>query len=245
MSPSPFQPIVSLITSISRFPERNKVPDFTTFSSLLRVTTKYEMPVVRSRILDVIRDAYPENFEGLAPSKQIGERIFSGRTPHPNEVLNLFVQQKLRSALPMAYYMAAQRGLDSLMDRRLPTSARLSPEVLQVAIKGMIALREMELKEIHRLILGPSGSRSCSRPDCPSRNIKSPRVSEAHQKVVDRITDSAHSGTKILQILSLKEACGDDCFGFCESCVEEWGAGHAGVRKNAWDVLPGVFGLNA
>jgi len=219
------------------------VPDFTTFSSLLRVATKYEMPAVRSRILDAVHDAYPETFEGLSPSKQIGEGVFTGPTPHPNEVLNLFVQQKVTSALPMAYYMAARRGLDSLMDRRLPAKARLSPEILQAAIKGMLALREAELKEIHRLIFGSRGSKPCLRSNCPSRTTAGSRVSEAHQKVVDRITDSAHSGTKILQVLSLKEVCGGDCFGFCESCVEGWEAGHADVRKNAWGMLPDMFGL--
>jgi len=238
-----FQRTAPLTVPVYRFPERNKVPDFTTFSSLLRITTKYEMPAVRSRILDVVRDAYPEAFEGLAPSKQLGERVFSWPTPHPNEVLNLFVQQRLTSALPMAYYMAVRRGVDSLMDRHLPASARLSPEILQVATKGLLVLREMELKGVHRLILGSKGSRSCSGPDCPSRNTTGPGVSEVHQKVVDRIADSAHSGTKLLEVLLLREICGDDCLGFCESCVEGWEVGHADVRKDAWGVLPGVFGL--
>ena len=194
-------------------------------------------------MLDVVRDAYPEIFEELAPSKPFGESVFSGPTPHPNEVLNLFVQQKLTSALPMAYYMATRRGLDSLMDKRLPASARLSPEILQPAIRGLMTLREMELKETHRLILGSKGPCSCSGPNCPSRNTRGPRVSEAHQKVVDQIVDSARSSTKLLQVLSLREACGDDYFGFCESCVEGWEAGHAAVRKKAWTMLPNVFGL--
>ena len=247
MLPTPFQQIVPL-TLVYRFPERNKVPDFTTFSSLLRVTTKYEMPAVRSRILDIIHDAYPETFEGLAPSKRIGERIFSGPTPHPNEVLNLFVQQKVASALPMAYYMAARMGLDSLMDTRLPASARLPPDTLRAAMKGLLALREMELKEIHRLILWSRGPRSCSWSECRSRDAGL-RVSKAHQEVVDRIADSAHSGTRILEVLSLKEVFGADWAafwndGFCDNCVEDWEAAHADVRKKAWGTLPGVFGLN-
>ena len=49
----------------NRFPEQNKTLDFTTFSSLLRISTKYEMPAVRSHSLDVVRDAYPEKFEGV------------------------------------------------------------------------------------------------------------------------------------------------------------------------------------
>jgi len=84
------------------------------------------MPDLRAQLLETIRDAYPENFEGLDPSKTLGENVFSAPKPHPNAVLNLFVQQKVTSALPMAYYMAARRGSDSLMDARLPTSATLS-----------------------------------------------------------------------------------------------------------------------
>jgi len=228
---------------IFRFPERNKVPDFSTFSSLLRITAKYELPTVRSQLLEVIHDAYPDTFEGLAPSKSLGEGIFSGPTPHPNAVLNLFVQQKLTSALPMAYYMASRRGLDSLMDRRLPQSAILSPEILQSVIRGFVTLREMELKETHRLIFGSRTSRPCSSSKCPSFKTAGPRVSGAHQKIVDQITDSSQPGTKVLQVLSLAEICGDDCHVFCKICVEGWEAGHAGVREKVWTALPGVFGL--
>ena len=221
------------------------MPDFTTFSSLLRVTTKYELPTLRSQLVEIIRDAYPETFEGLVPSKVLGERVFSASTPHPNAVVNLFVQHKLTSALPMAYYMAVRRGPNSLADARHPRSARLSPEILQVAIKGLIVLRDMELKETHRLIFGSEGSRSCSRPNCPSRNQTGPGVSEARREVVDRIVDSVHSGTKLLQVLSLREACGGDCLGFCEGCAGRWEYGHADVRKKAWAALPDVFRLNS
>ena len=201
------------------------------------------MPAVRSQLLDVIRDAYPETFEGLDPSKILGESVFTGPTPHPNAVLNLFVQQGLASALPMAYYMAVRRGLDSLMDRRLPASTGLSPKTLEVAMKGLLTLRETELRETHRLIFGLNSSRPCSRSNCPSRNITGPRALQAHQEVVDRIADSVRSGTNVLQVLSLKKVCGDDCLGFCKSCVDGWEAGHAGVRKNAWAMLPNVFRL--
>jgi len=228
---------------VLRFPERNKVPDFNTFSSLLRITAKYELPNVRSQLLEVIHDAYPDTFEGLAPSKSLGEGIFSGSTPHPNAVLNLFVQQKLTSALPMAYYMASRRGLDSLMDRRLPQSATLSPEILQSAIRGFVTLREMELKETHRLIFGSRTSRPCSSSKCPSLKAAGPRVSEAHLKVFDQITDSSQPGTKVLQVLSLGDICGDDCHGFCNICAEGWEVDHGEVRKKVWTALPDVFGL--
>ena len=201
------------------------------------------MPTVRSQMLDVVRDAYPKTFEGLTPAKPIGESVFSDSTPHPNEVLNLFVQQKVTSALPIAYYMAARRGLDSLMDRRLPASARLSPEILQVATKGLLALCKMELNETYDLVLPSNGPRICSQANCPSRSMTGPGVSEAHRAVIDRMANYAHPGTKLLQVLSLRDVCGGDCLGFCESCVEGWEAGHANVRRRVWGMLPDLFGL--
>ena len=202
------------------------------------------MPTVRSQVIEAIRDAYPETFDRVMPTKPLGESVFSGPTPHPNEVLNLFVQQKLTSALPMAYYMAARRGADSLMDRRLPQSATLSPEILHSAIKGLIALRELELNETYRLVLGSRPSHPCSSSNCLSRNTTGPLVSDAHKEVIDRITDSSRSGTKVLQVLSSTSICNGSSGRFCESCVKVREAGHVEIRKRAWNMLPDVFGLN-
>jgi len=233
--------------SICRFLERNKVPDFVTFSSLLRITSKYELPTVRSRLLEVIRDSYPETFEGLVASKPLGESVFSGSTPHPNEVLNLFVQQKLGSALPMAYYMAARRGLDSLMDRHLPRNAILSPEVLQCAVRGLIKLREMERDETYRLIFESKETRYRSTPNCPSCDASGTVASQTYQKVFDHVVGSPQLGTKVLQVPAFYEDCGGGlqcvCPGICRRCVERWESGHADLRKKAWTKLPDVFGL--
>ena len=202
------------------------------------------MPTVRPQLIEVIRDAYPESFEGVTPTKSLGENVFSGRTPHPNEVLNLFVQQGLTSALPMAYYMAARRGIGSLMNKSLSQSATLSPEILQSALEGLMALRELEFDETYRLVLVSTTPHPCSPPNCPSRNATDPRAFGAQKKVIDRIKDSTRSGTKVLQVLSLSSTNGRGSDGFCESCVKGWEVGHVEVRKKAWNTLPDVFGLN-
>jgi hypothetical protein len=132
--------------------------------------------------------------------------------------------------------------LNSLMDRRLPQSATLSPEILQSAIGGFIALREMELNEIHRLVLGPNPPHPCSSTNCLHARQRV-QESDAHQKVIDRITGSSRSGTRVLQVLSLSSIYGGDSHGFCESCVKGWEVGHVEVRRRAWDMLPNLFGL--
>ena len=206
------------------------------------------MPAIRSQLLDIVHDAYPETFEGLTPSKFLGEKIFGKPTPHPNEVLNLFVQQKLTSALPMAYYMATRRGPDSLMDKRLPWNATLPPEVLQSAIKGLMALREVELNETHRLLFHPKSSCSCSTSTCLLHTPTSPAALDAYQKVFDRVVGSSQFGTNLFQVPKFCEESRDDVQrvgrGICRSCVERWEYGHAELRKKAWAMLPDVFGLS-
>ena len=223
------------------------MPDFDTFSSLLRITAKYEMPGIRSQLLEVVRGSYPDNFEGLAPSKPLGERIFSGPTPHPNEVLNLFVQQRLTPALPMAYYTAARRGLDSLIGRDLPGNAILPPEVLRSAMKGLMTLREVERDETHCLIFGSNDSNPCSTSSCPSHVLSSSAALETHQKVFDRTVGSSQFGTKVLQVPEFHEDCASDAKragpSICNSCVEKWESGHAELRKKTWATLPDIFGL--
>ena len=205
------------------------------------------MPAVRSQLLEVVRDAYPETFEGLGPSKQIGESVFNGQTPHPNEVLNLFVEQNLTSALPIAYYMAARRGPGSLMSGNPPRTVALSPGVLRSAVEGLMALREVELNETHRLIFEPRGVLSCSVSNCPSRTPTTPTASEAYRKVFDHIVGSSQLGTNVLQVPEFYEDCGGDleCVGpgICSSCVGRWETGHAELRKNFWSKLPDIFGL--
>jgi len=206
------------------------------------------MPAVRSQLLEVVHDAYPETFEGVTPTKSLGESIFSGLTPHPNEVLNLFIQQELTSALPMAYYMAVRKGLNSLMDTHLPKSATLSPETLRTAMGGLMALREVELNETHRLVFGPKDAHSCSGSNCPSRTPTSPAALGTYQKVFDYVVGPSQLGTRVLQVPEFHQDSGGDtaCVfpGVCRGCMEWWESGHAKLRKKAWERLPEVFGLS-
>jgi len=149
----------------------------------------------------------------------------------------------------MAYYMAARRGVGSLMDRSLPRSATLSPDILQSAIIGLMALREVELNETHRLIFEPKGSRPCSAQKCPSHIPTGPAASDAYREVFSHIVGSDRLGTKVLQVPEFYEDCGGDlrCVSpnICSNCVQRWETGHVDLRKRVWAKLPGVFGLKS
>ena len=196
-------------------------------------------------MLETIRDAYPENFEGLDPSKTFGENAFGGSKPHPNAVLNLFVEQNVTSALPMAYYMAARRGLDSLMDSRprLQSGATLSGQTLKSAMRGLVALQVMEHKEMHQIVFtfdDTANRPGCFSKDCPSRGPKGlsgAGIMQAQRRVFDRIMGSAAGGTRILQVLSANEFAGDGESKFCQTCAERMKVAHADLRRKAWVTL--------
>ena len=207
------------------------------------------MPKLRARSLEIIHNAYPETFERSDPSKAVGEDVFDGPKPHPNTVLNFFIQQKVTSALPIAYYRAARRGLDSLMNTRFPSSAMLSGKTSGSAIRGLMVLREMELKEMHRIIFAIKNAAhgvGCSSMDCPSRNSRGlldEEFIQAHQQTFDRITGSTVRGTRILQVLSAKEFMEDKESKFCQICADKMAVAHGEVRKKAWAALPKAFDL--
>ena len=204
------------------------------------------MPGLRARLIETIRDSYPKNFTGLNPASMLGEDAFDGPKPHPNAVLNLFIQQEVTSALPMAYYMAARRGLDSLMDTRLPSSATLSGRTLGSAIRGLVALREMELKETHQIaftIKDAANRAACSSLGCSTEELSDTTIVGAYQRAFDRITGSINDGTRVLQLLSASELRADTESEFCQTCVERMQLAHAQVRRRAWAALPEVFGI--
>ena len=70
------------------------------------------MPKLRARLLETIRNAYPETFEDLNPSKALEESVSNEPKPQLNALLNCFIQQKGRSALPVACHMATRAGFN-------------------------------------------------------------------------------------------------------------------------------------
>ena len=104
-----------------------------------------------------------------------------------------------------------------------------------------MALRDMELEEGHWLIMAPH---PCVSRGCISHKILDPVTSsDMEREVVNKITGSFQSGTKILQVVSLNDNCGSELGGPRRSCEEWWESEYMEVRKRAWATLPSVFGL--
>ena len=85
---------------------RHKVPEFATFASLLRMTTKYGLSDARETLVEHLKRAYPTTWEDFATASVHGEDIFGLPKPHPMTVLSLLLEQNIEFALPFAAYRA-------------------------------------------------------------------------------------------------------------------------------------------
>ena len=95
---------------MTRFPARNKVPGYAVFASLLRLATKYGFSDVRDGLVGDLKSSYPAKWEDFRATEVLGEDIFGSHKPHPNAILNLFLEQKITFGLPFAAYRAGRAG---------------------------------------------------------------------------------------------------------------------------------------
>ena len=73
------------------------------------MTTKYGFSDIREALVKDLKGAYPTKWEDFEPAKVLGENVFGSPEPHPNAVLNLFLEQRIKFALPFAACRAGLR----------------------------------------------------------------------------------------------------------------------------------------
>jgi len=127
------------------------------------MATKYGFSDVREQLIDSIKETYPTKWEDTGAGKVVGESIFGSPIPHPNAVLNVFLEQDVKFALPFAAYRAAVGGFSSLISDKPGTV--LSRLVLASTIRGMKAIQAQSALFAHLLVCNLS-LRRCRDNTC-------------------------------------------------------------------------------
>jgi len=208
-----------------RFPHRRKTPDFTTFSSLLRMSTKYKFQEIRSQIVLDLLPAYPTQLSDYKASSCLGEAIFGTPLPHPNSVLDLFVKCKVSFALPFAYYRTCIAGDPASLN----TSAKetiLPTNTLKAALRGQGRLKADEVRLAKKLAL-----QDCRAWGCLGRTPSS------RAPVFNWILPGTMMREGILEKGGFKGS------GYCSQCLQTFAEGLSNSQKETWDGLPSYFGL--
>ena len=209
-----------------RFPHRHKTPDFTTFSSLLRMTTKYQLQEIRSQILFDLFTAYPTTISEYEGSPCLGEAVFGSPPPHPNLVLDLFVTCKVAFALPFAYYRACIAGDPASLGAS--TRGLVHPsDTLKTALHGQARLKVDEVQLARRVAF----------QDCTAWGACLRKSPAGRGQIFDWIHPEVMTRSGILER-------GDSPGpGYCVQCSQAFRKELSKAKKDTWENLPSYFGL--
>ena len=202
------------------------------FASLLRMTTKYGFSNVRGQLLKDIKSAYPTKWEAHQTAEVLGEDVFESPEPHPNAVLNLFVAQDVRFAIPFAAYRASLCGFSSLISDKSDTM--LPRHTLASTIHGRGEILRVMTQAAHTVAHKEKLLSVCPDEACILNVGIKPmeRRMEALTKLHNMMIGEREGG-----VLS-RPSFGDLA---CAKCTKDMEVSHAGWRRGCWELLPAAF----
>ena len=199
------------------------------------MATKYGFPNLREQLVDDVRDAYPTKWDVFEAAGVLGEDVFGSPKPHPNAVLNLFLEQRIEFALPFAAYRAGLGGPSaSALASDTPGTA-LPPIVLVSITHGMGMMRRMAVLAAHRIAyagdLGVCPERACIfSPGAKRTEQRMKALNDIFNVMVER------SEGDMLSPLSLRTL-------VCIICARRLEKVYLDFRKGfVWAELPSLLG---
>jgi hypothetical protein len=198
------------------------------------MTTKYGISDVRDQLLKDLKGGYPTKWGDFINARVLGEDIFGSPKPHPNAVLNLFVAQNVKFAIPFASYRASVGGLPALTSDR--PSEVLPSHTLTTTVHGMHVLRSMASHTARKIAYG-GDLRVCPDPTCtlgvPDDPIK-PRLA-AFEVVYNAMTAQREAGLLVLPPLERF---------LCAGCTRRVETAHITWGSVCWEKLALVFSVS-
>jgi len=218
---------------MTRFPARNKIPEFTVFASLLRMTTKYGFSDIREGLVEDLKDAYPAKWEDFEAAKVLGEEMFGPAKPHPNAVLKLFLEQGIKLALPFAAYRAGLGGPSALASEGPST---VLPRLTLASIVHGIGGMRRAMTHVAQNIAYTWDLGGCPESACVlnvDTNLTKRRM-EALEKISNVLVKNSEGD--ILSSLRFGNP-------FCADCAKRLKNIHRDCRKQlVWARLPSLLG---
>ena len=194
------------------------------------MTTKYGLLLAREGLIEDLRSAYPTEWEDFERAKAVGEDVFGSPKPHPNAVLNLFLEHKIKFALPFAAYRAGLGGPSALVGE-LPGTV-FSRSIIASILHGMGEIRRMVTHAAHSIAYVEA---VCPQRVCASNAGAAPleRI-EALRKISDVMVKKSEGD--MLSPFSLGNL-------LCADCERLLKNGHRDCCKQlVWARLPSLLG---
>ena len=200
------------------------------------MASKYGFSDAREGLIEDLRAAYPTKWDNFVAARILGDDIFGLPKPHPNAILNLFLEQNVKFALPFAAYQACSGSSSALVGGEPDTVLPL--HTLASIIQGMGVMKQLAAFAAHAMVylhdLGVCPERSCVL----NVGIDS---AEGRRDALSRIFGAVFVGSEcdLLSPLSLGTL-------VCVDCANRLERAHFDYRRKVvWTILPSLLGLES
>ena len=196
------------------------------FAALLRLSVKYEMAGVHKILVHRVQRYYPvemSDYECVMEEHGTAAAAAFTSFPHPNQILKLFWECEIRQCLPIAFYEATVRGVNSLTSPK--PKVFLPRQISTPALKALAAFNNGYREHVGSVLYS-----FCS--DCRCKNLLA-------------IEQWLHPVRGDLSLFPLRDVGVKPGVSglLCESCVGEMVDAYSAWRLSIWADLPGTFGL--
>ena len=205
-----------------------KYMQYQRFAALLRLSMKYEMSGVRKILIHRIQKHYPvtmNDYERVMTEHGTAAAAAFTLSPHPNEVLKLFWECEVKHCLPVAFYEATTRGINSLTSRK--PQVALPPQILTPALKALGSFNTLHVEHVRNAMDTFRACAQCRRAGLVSvEHFLLPTKSDLSLSPL-REQDMK---PEVLRIL-------------CGNCASELADEEINFRCALWNELPKLFAL--
>ena len=197
------------------------------------MATKYGFSDVREQLVGDLKGAYPTKREDFESTSVLGEDVFGSPKPHPNAVLNLFLEQNVKFASPFAAYRASLRELPTLISGE--PGAVLPRLTLASIIRGREEILRVMAQAAHTIAYKDIlPSVFCGNKCMLNRSIDLTNRAEILAKIRGAMIGERKGGP--LSTPSLESLA-------CAGCIKKIEASHATWRSRCWELLPATFSV--
>ena len=193
---------------------------------------KYEMEGVRKVLIYTIQKHYPVEmfeYERIMNDHGTAATAAFALPPHANEVLKLFWECEVKQCLPVAFYEATIRGVNSISSSTPKVS--LPPQLLGPAMRALGLFHSKRAEHVRSML-----DSICECDNCKCENllcVEHSLLPTKNDLSLSPLRDSALE----LRPGVVRTLCGP--------CAGEVTTGNTTFRNVFWSELPGMFGLPA
>ncbi|TFK35208.1 hypothetical protein BDQ12DRAFT_321953 [Crucibulum laeve] len=209
-------------------PPEPPVDTLVTFiAPLLRLSTKYLIRTLRTRCINLLYTKFPATFAQYTAKCQSSMHT---RERYKSETVmravHLAHECNLPALLPYLYYCVARMGSGRILKKR---EGDISWELKATCLVGRERLYQARMALSHTFLLAFTPSPACQTHLCA--HARGPHAEWHILEATEKAPNPLRSYTRWGQLH------------VCIDCIEECKRRHEGGRKEVWERLPGLFGL--